>query len=191
MSCDQLSIVIKKLVSWLTKKLYDISHLSSYYQYILLMQGDQFATKLLTDFEQLFVLSVENKDENSKPEVALWVYYVHILAISHKSWYNIIWFNICRTLSMVMNCCLNFLWYSHNIVLEMHWLSKPRIRCYQMCLDDSIWMNTSLHLDLICLVGTILFSGCKDWLSSSSSFILNVVSSLQGIVWNIGLARCH
>ncbi len=34
-------IVIKKLVNWLTKTLYEISHLSCYDQYFLLMHDDQ------------------------------------------------------------------------------------------------------------------------------------------------------
>ncbi len=36
-----LPIVIKKLVNWLTKKLYEICRLSCYDQYILLRHGDQ------------------------------------------------------------------------------------------------------------------------------------------------------
>ncbi len=36
-----LPIVVKKLVNWLAKKLYEISRLSCYDQYFLLMHGDQ------------------------------------------------------------------------------------------------------------------------------------------------------
>ncbi len=56
-----LAIVIKKLVNWLTKKLYDISRLSCYDQYFLLMHGDQLRpTFRLTLTNFLFWVSIRS-----------------------------------------------------------------------------------------------------------------------------------